>query len=74
MLENVLDCHFTIGSTERRVVEQLPKAGFQQGEAMGVGWLQQPGEARWYVDNPNLAPYATCEEFGTQVCAASIQQ
>ena len=23
---------------------------------------------------PNLAPYATCEEFGPQVCAASIQQ
>ena len=74
VLENVLDCHFTIGSEERRVVELLPKAGFQQCEAVGVSWLQQPGQANLHMHYPDLAPYATCEEAGPQVCAASIQQ
>ena len=56
-----------------------PRAGFWQCEAVGVGWLQQPGQARWHVQLSNLPPYASCEEAGPQeavpqVWAASIQQ
>ena len=52
MLENVLECHLAIGSSERRVVELLALASLR--EAVGVGWLQQPGHARWHTHTTQI--------------------
>ena len=74
MLENVLERRFTTGSKERHVMELLPKAGFQQCEAVGVGWLQQPNQARWHMQHPHVPPHVAREEVGLQVRAARIRQ